>query len=458
MTDLKKKGMDYMTGLRHSAIHHRMARYRLAASLLTLMLFLAATWLPGQSLAQAPTRRLSETPSTTELQADFDFILDTLKKNYPYLQKKNIDLGSLREGYMPMLEKVTDLASYELLLMRFFCDLGNSHTQVFLTRYASISPQHLITQRVGDQIVAMYVNPQSPPYAQGVRKGMVLKTIDGLEAMKVVLQVASYARGSTVEAMKNGCFGLYPYLLYVGKIGTSRELVFVDGSGQEHKVTIALGQGLPEGQRGALAHEALPDEIGYLLVRSLSESDGFTMQAFETHLRELMSTKGLILDLRFCSGGNSALGDQMARRLIREKVRWWSNDISWYRFYRQITRCTPYKKLNYSKPIVVLVSPYTMSSAESFLDLLRQASNVDLVGERSNGDMGGMPKVFTTPLGVRFASPTVRTLDHEGKDLEGVGIDVDYPATCTVEGLQKGVDGVIEKGLEVLRAEIQRGS
>jgi len=261
-----------------------------------------------------------------------------------------------------------------------------------------------------------------------------------------------------VEAMKNGCFGIYPYLLYVGNSGTSRELVFVDGSGQENKATIGLGQGLEMSQKGSLTHEILPDEIGYLLVRSLSENDGFTIQEFDAHLKALMSTKGLILDLRFCSGGNSALGDQAARRLIREKVRWWTNDISWYRFYRQITRCTPYGKLNYSKPIVVLVSPYTMSSAESFLDLLRQASNVKLVGERSNGDMGGMPKVFTSPLGIRFATPTTRTLDHEGRDLEGVGIDVDYPATCTVEGLKAGVDGVIEKGLEVLKAEIQRGS
>ena len=425
---------------------------------MALFMFLATSWLPSPSLAQAPNPQSGKLPSIIDLRADLNFIVDTLKKNYPYLEKKGINIEDLRENYLAQLENTQDRGAYERLLLRFFCEFKNSHTQFFPTRYASISSQHLITQRVGDQVMAMYVNPQSPLYAQGVRKGMVLKTIDGLVTLQVALQVASYARGSTVEAMKNGCFGIYPYLLYVGNSGTSRELVFVDGSGQENKATIGLGQGLEMSQKGSLTHEILPDEIGYLLVRSLSENDGFTIQEFDAHLKALMSTKGLILDLRFCSSGNSALGDQAARRLIREKVRWWTNDISWYRFYRQITRCTPYGKLNYSKPIVVLVSPYTMSSAESFLDLLRQASNVKLVGERSNGDMGGMPKVFTSPLGIRFATPTTRTLDHEGRDLEGVGIDVDYPATCTVEGLKAGVDGVIEKGLEVLKAEIQRGS
>jgi len=449
-----------MIGMPHSVIPCRRVKGLPRGRFLALiaLMFLAATWLPSPSLAQTPAPQSGKLPSIIDLRADLNFIVDTLKKNYPYLEKKGINIEDLRENYLAQLENTQDRGAYERLLLRFFCEFKNSHTQFFPTRYASISPQHLITQRVGDQVMAMYVNPQSPLYAQGVRKGMVLKTIDGLVTLQVALQVASYARGSTVEAMKNGCFGIYPYLLYVGNSGTSRELVFVDGSGQEHKATIGLGQGLEMSQRGSLAHEILPDEIGYLLVRSLSESDGFTIQEFDAHLKALMSTKGLILDLRFCSGGNSALGDQAARRLIREKVRWWTNDISWYRFYRQLTRCTPYKRLNYSKPIVVLVSPYTMSSAESFLDLLRQASNVKLVGESSNGDMGGMPKVFTSPLGMRFASPTVRTLDHEGRDLEGVGIDVDYPASCTVEGLQAGVDGVIEKGLEVLKAEIQRGS
>ena len=177
---------------------------------------------------------------------------------------------------------------------------------------------------------------------------------------------------------------------------------------------------------------------------------------------DLQRIKGMILDVRFNSGGNSDHAYAIAGALTDEplKASKWKS-LSYVPAYRSWGRPTgwieggpaviePRQGKRYSGPLVVLTGPATFSAAEDFLVPLQYSGRAVLVGERTAGSTGN-PIVVAMPGGGTFRVVSKRDVFPDGREFVGIGISPDVEAHPTRGDLFQGADPVLQKGLEVIK-------
>jgi carboxyl-terminal processing protease len=107
----------------------------------------------------------------------------------------------------------------------------------------------------------------------------------------------------------------------------------------------------------------------------------------------------------------------------------------------------------YPGPVVVLTGPLIMSSAESFLLMMRVAG-ATLVGGRSRGSSAN-PQPVDLGNGITLMVPSWRALLVDGTCFEGVGIAPDVEVPVTAAEVAAG-DKVIDAGVAVLDAKLAK--
>lgn len=168
----------------------------------------------------------------------------------------------------------------------------------------------------------------------------------------------------------------------------------------------------------------------------------------------LTGAKGLILDLRMCTGGDERVAWRLASRFLRgEKVYARSQvrdptlpGLNGFQPPRDRSLRGPGAPGHDGRRLIVLQGPHTVSSAEALVLMLRTARNVTTVGLPTAGASGN-PKPFPLFRDLTVWTSTWRSMTPEGEPIEGVGVApgvrVDAPAT--------GRDPALERALEILR-------
>jgi len=105
-------------------------------------------------------------------------------------------------------------------------------------------------------------------------------------------------------------------------------------------------------------------------------------------------------------------------------------------------------------PTVVLTSSITESAAEDFLIYLSNIDNIITIGQKTNGS-SGESIYFILPGGGLGSVCAKRDTYPDGKDFVGYGIKPDIEIKITVESYIAGKDIVLEKGIEILKKEIE---
>lgn len=167
------------------------------------------------------------------------------------------------------------------------------------------------------------------------------------------------------------------------------------------------------------------DGIGYIGISSWSATDKPAPEI--AALDALKDCKGLIVDVRFNSGGDEIRARDFAARFVSTPATYSKNQYrdpasadGWGRVLeRRIEPAGP----RFEGPVVVLMGRANMSSCESFL-LMMKCADATLMGERSWGSSGN-PHAFELGNGVTLVVPTWRDLTPEGAEIEGVGIAPD---------------------------------
>jgi hypothetical protein len=202
-----------------------------------------------------------------------------------------------------------------------------------------------------------------------------------------------------------------------------------------------------------LKYKLLDDNIGYVYYGSFSSGigDGNLSQVFD----RLAVCDGVILDVRNNGGGLMTNSEKLASYFFNEKTLVahilhktgkGHNDFSEpYEMYIE-----PASGLRFQKKAAVLTNRRCFSAANDFVNAMRYAPNAIIIGDKTGGG-SGLPFSSELPNGwsVRFsASPF---LDAEKKQIE-FGIDPDIPQDMTEEDMTRGLDSMIEKAREVLKA------
>jgi carboxyl-terminal processing protease len=143
----------------------------------------------------------------------------------------------------------------------------------------------------------------------------------------------------------------------------------------------------------------------------------------------LASRNGLIIDIRLNGGGYDKKGYLFAKYLTS------SNKVAIYKHTRK-PKSNDYKalkkhmikasnKFNYTGPIVLITSDYTVSAADVFALALSDFQNVTIVGDRTAGYFSDV-STYKLPNGWKFALSTQKYYSHDMINYERIGVQPDY--------------------------------
>lgn len=215
--------------------------------------------------------------------------------------------------------------------------------------------------------------------------------------------------------------------------------------------------GTDYGIASGLKYKILDDNIGYIYYGSFSSGigDGNISQV----LSRMAICDGIIIDVRDNGGGLLTNSEKLASYFFNEKT------LVGYMMHKtgkgHNDFSEPYAKyiepsegIRYQKKVVVLTNRRCYSAANDFVNAMRYANDVVIVGDKTGGG-GGLPFSSELPNGwsVRFsASPF---LNAEKQQIE-FGIEPDYKVDMTDSDISKGIDTIIEKAREIIKKNFQK--
>lgn len=200
--------------------------------------------------------------------------------------------------------------------------------------------------------------------------------------------------------------------------------------------------------------------IGYMIIPTFSGgTDGLSLTdqrylVIDEILSKWKDMKGIIIDLRWNHGGNSNNAETVASRFVdkmrmyteyREKVGPGKQDFSPWRN----STIEPKGNFQFHKPVVVLTSRTTASSAEMFVMAMQVLPHVTIVGDTTGGGVGS-PVYRELPNGWAYRLSTRYYADAQRRVMEGVGLVPDITIQTTAADSARGIDRILEKGIEII--------
>lgn len=197
------------------------------------------------------------------------------------------------------------------------------------------------------------------------------------------------------------------------------------------------------------------DGIGYLLITGWQED--VDVERLLGAVAEMAAMKALILDVRPNTGGDERLAQRVASWFVEgEKV---------YAKHRTIgadgqlgdavARTVVGSDERFDRPTALLVGPRVMSSCEAFVLMMKQADDVQVIGQKTRGSSGN-PVEHDLGNRVHVKLPSWQALRPDGSCFEGEGIAPDVFVPCTSRDLETS-EPTLEKALELLRARVKAG-
>ncbi len=185
------------------------------------------------------------------------------------------------------------------------------------------------------------------------------------------------------------------------------------------------------------------NNIGYIKIKSFIGSN--TASEFVSALKNIDSTKGLILDLRGNTGGLLANAVIVANLFISEgKI---VSIVSKNGKRHDITAQSKVPLV--TKPTVVLVDESSASASEILSGALKDNKKAVLVGNKTFGK-GLVQQIVPLPNGTGINITIAKYLTPNGTDINKKGIEPDYKVKYTFADMIKKNDTQLKKAEEVL--------
>ena len=206
------------------------------------------------------------------------------------------------------------------------------------------------------------------------------------------------------------------------------------------------------------------DKFGYLLIH---EFDGVNRRKLDAALNAALGAmdgiEGLIIDIRLNPGGTTGITYRIANRFAdkrrighHEKTRKakgaGKKEFGPLRTFHLQPPAAKKNQRTFTGPIILLTHGASYSAADLFSMIMRELPHVKIIGEPTNG-------IFSNMLERKLPNGWKYTLSHQvyySSDktcYEGKGIPVDIKMLNKRADLEKGIDPLIIKALEVLSAK-----
>lgn len=324
---------------------------------------------------------------------------------------------------------------------------GRAEAWVFLSRTGTLEVRSLRLEELGPaDSWDVLVRNMSRYYSHFASKGVDWPKL--AEARRAEALAAKDEAGF-VKAARGLLSELKDVHVYVRRTDGTIEPTHVHArkSNYDYAAVIAALKDPQRMGRMALAGTTGKD-LGYLGVFSLpsSEEEFRTVaQAFEG----MLGRRGILLDLRACSGGDERRAQALASALVKERTVYARTRVRSGPRPEDLAPpvdrfLLPREGKRFDGPVVCLVGPGCLSSGEGFAQMLAAIPGVVLAGQPTAGASGN-PAPVDLPNGVTVIYSRWVDLLPDGTPLEGRGVPPDVLLTHEGPG-----DPTFAAGVEIL--------
>ena len=365
---------------------------------------------------------------------DFDETWNTIAENYVDAEFEGLDWEALKTEYRPRVEGAEDAEKAYELLAEMVGKLENGNTFVVppwlrpppeddsepMLEYGGVGI--LLQQLESGEVMVLQVFRDTPAERAKVLVGDLIVGVNDwrVEGDNPMEDIANRVRGP---------------------VDTSVDVTFRDPEGEERALAITRAQ---IDLKPSVEDRMIEGTIGYLRVPVLTED---LVEYASKALPRLLSTSGLILDLRSVSAGTMDGMVQIAQWFLG------AGQMGGF-FMRGDAFGMPFNEeaiQAYHRPIVILTNPRTYGLAEILTRVMSDYDRASVVGNTTSGGFeigrfvdlpsGGLLHVA---IG-RYITPTGEFLPLDGIVPD---VEVEFP---DLETIRSGRDVYIEKAVEVLR-------
>lgn len=122
----------------------------------------------------------------------------------------------------------------------------------------------------------------------------------------------------------------------------------------------------------------------------------------------------------------------------------------------------PKRNNHYDGKVYILTGGNSFSATTLFTSALIKQENVTVIGEETGGGAYGnsawlIPDATLPHTGVRFRLPLFRLVIDKTVPKNGRGVQPEVPALPTIEAIRKNTDFKVEKAMELIKANQQKG-
>jgi hypothetical protein len=201
-------------------------------------------------------------------------------------------------------------------------------------------------------------------------------------------------------------------------------------------------------------------EIGYIKISTFITQGNVSNRTdsrffkIDNILNQFKELDGIIVDVRMNNGGNSSNAELIASRFADKKRLYTrhrykngqgDNDFSeWKEWYIE-----PDGEFQYTRPVVVLTSRATSSSAEDFVMAMQVFPHITIVGDTTGGGTGS-PIRRELPNGWNYRLSTSYAITNDNLIVDGNGIPPDVTILTSITDSINGIDRICEKGIEII--------
>lgn len=364
-----------------------------------------------------------------------------LLRDYFYDERfRGIDWEAAHERYAPLIQGAQTAYEVHLLINLMIGELRSSHAGLFRSDgnsgqdgYLGIALDPVEYLRSGRFRVASVIpdGPAAVARNGAIQPGDMLLAVNGVPLTPE----------TSLDALLQRTAGRRVILRVLTPAGEQRDVEVRPVSAEQYDWLRYRAWVLENEQ---IVHRASDGRIGYVHIRKMSYD---AYQQFLTDLDvEMHSKEGLVVDIRFNSGGHTAtfiLDVLMRRSILFSAFRNRSVADSSHIFGNRVL----------NKPTVLVTNEASSSNAETFSESYRRQGLGKIVGKPTAGAVVG---AFTRRLidGSSLRLPQLRVVTPEGEDLEGRGRPVDIDVPLRLGEWRYGRDAQLEAAVRALLADL----
>lgn len=384
------------------------------------------------------TKKVNTEYSSANNISEFNKFVKDFEKNYIYLSEKNELWKCIKESYSGKVGQITTklehIPFYENLLNELYDN--HIHLNTNTSQSYRLDAPIYITNSNGKTYLKNVWQTQLKDTIQENVIGAEIITFNGIDFQKKIKAFPTICQNKNDKKVREWIANK----IVAGKRNESRVLGLKLKNGKTLKLDIDSLK-LRE-EKYALSPSIIENNsIGLIRVNNTLDNQ-ILVKEFERVIPQMDSTKALIIDLRnTISGGNTGVAKPIMGMFIDEKIPYQLYENHKKKYFGYIKP----NKLNYNKPVYILVNRWTGSMGEGIAIGLNTIDGIEVIGTEMSRLAGGMKTIDFKNHNYGFQVSFEKIFDINGNPRE------EFIPKNHVEQTRTDTDEILEYTIERIK-------